>query len=107
MRNIFKLSLLALAGLGGATAGATSFENDVPSLVVRYSEQSLMTDEGVHALYHRLVRASEQVCPDADRNNLSKQAIAKECRQEALARAVQQIQNPRLAALHAVTRKSG
>src|SRR5579863_4772198 len=55
-----KLALAALAAagvLGVATAGAAT-NSDVPSVVVKYDEQSLSTDRGVKDLYAKIVRAS-------------------------------------------------
>jgi UrcA family protein len=104
-----KFGLLVLGSLAGimaaGAAGAASL-GDVPSVVVKYSDQSLATDEGVHALYRRITHAAEQVCPDATRD-LSRQVRVSQCRDQAIARAIRQIGNSRLAALHAVRSKNG
>jgi UrcA family protein len=100
-----KLALLALGTLTGAlclgTANAQSPTGDVPSIVVKYSDQSLATDQGVNELYRRIVRAAEKVCPQASMKNLSALARAEECRDQAVARAVRHIDNSQLAALYA------
>jgi UrcA family protein len=105
-----KFGLLVLGSLAGimaaGSAGAASLDSDVPSVVVKYSDQSLATDEGVHALYRRITHAAEQVCPDATRD-LSRQVRVSQCRDQAIARAIRQIGNSRLAALHAVRSKNG
>jgi UrcA family protein len=102
------LMLGAFAGVMGAgAAGAASPDSDVPSVVVKYSEQSLATDEGVHALYRRITNAAKQVCPDASSRSLSRQSQVEQCRDQAIARAIRQIDNSRLAALHAVHSKNG
>ena len=106
-----KFGLLLLGSLAGimAAGGASAarLDSDVPSVVVKYSEQSLTTDEGVSALYRRITRAAEQVCPDPSIRSLSLRAQVEQCRNEAIARAVGQIDNSRLAALHAVRSKNG
>ena len=102
--------LMVLCGLVGATASgaisAASVADDVPRQVVRYSPDTLNTDTGVRSLYHRIVKAAEQVCPVTPGRHFITAAIA-ECRAQAVARAVQQIDNPRLAELHAANSRSG
>ena len=101
------------AGIAGAatadaaTVGAARADADVPSLVVHYSQQTLGTDSGVHLLYARIVGAAKQVCPDETIRSLEAHTMVQQCRQQAIARAVQQINNPRLAAVHANTTKNG
>jgi UrcA family protein len=107
-----KLALLLLAGalaaaMGVGTACAATSDGDVPTRVVRYSDQSLATDGGVQALYRRLVIASEQVCPEESSRDLGAHALVRHCREQALARAVRQINNSRLAALYAAISKNG
>jgi len=106
-----KLALAALAAagvLGVATAGAAT-NSDVPSVVVKYDEQSLSTDRGVKDLYAKIVRASRQVCPNAGDSirDLRLQALIKECRDQAVARAIAKIDNAQLAALYAAHSKNG
>jgi len=102
--------LMVLCGLVGATASsaisAASVDDDVPRQVVRYSPDTLSTDTGVRSLYHRIVKAAEQVCPVTPGMHFITAPIA-ECRAQAVARAVHQIDNPRLAELHAANSRSG
>jgi UrcA family protein len=107
-----KFGLLMLGSFAGVmAAGVASAANpatdDVPKVVVKYSAQSLATDEGVHALYRRITKAAEQVCPEASIRALSAMAQVQQCRNEAIARAIRQIDNSRLAALHAAHSKNG
>lgn len=105
-----KFGLLVLGSLAGivaaGAASAAGLDSDVPSIVVKYSDQSLATDDGALALYRRLTSAAKRVCPDASKD-LSRLAIAQQCRNEAVARAIRQIDNSRLAALHAAHSKNG
>jgi UrcA family protein len=90
-----------LAGLASAgTAGALSVAFDVPSIVVQYNSDALVTDSGTRALYRRLAQAAEQVCPSPSDSRLVSPLVL-ECRQEALTAAVSKIHSQRLAALHA------
>jgi len=106
-----KLTMLLIGGLaavmGAGAAGAASPDSQVPSIVVHYSEQSLATDNGVNELYHRIVRASKQVCPDDAVRDLASRQMIQTCRQQAVARAIQQIHNSQLAALYASHSKNG
>jgi UrcA family protein len=98
-------SLVGLLGLGAAGAAAT--DSDVPTVVVKYSAESLATDAGVHQLYRRIMYAAKQVCPEPSINDLIFRQKVAECRDQAVARAIRQIDNPRLAALHASHSKNG
>jgi UrcA family protein len=98
-------SLAGVLGLGAARAAAP--DSDVPSIVVKFNGQSLATDAGVNELYHRITVAAKQVCPIASTRDLHSVWLAEQCRDQAVARAIQQIDNPRLAALHAGRSKNG
>ncbi len=106
-----KFGVLVLGSLAGVmavgAASAASPDSDVPAIVLKYSEQSLTTDEGVHTLYRRITNAAKQVCPDASKASLSRMRPTEECRNQAIARAIRQIDNSRLAALHAARSKNG
>jgi len=101
--------ILLLGGIAGlAVAGvatAAPANSEAPVLVVRYNGELLATDSGARALYHRIARAAEQVCPH-DYSVLVNRAIM-ECRRQAIAGAVDKIHNQRLAAVYAATSKSG
>jgi len=106
-----KIALLVLSSFAGVmaagAASAASPASDVPTVVVKYSVESLATDEGVYALYRRITRAASQVCPEAPMRSLSLRTKVEQCRNQAIARAVRQIDNSRLAALHAGRTKNG
>jgi UrcA family protein len=107
-----KFALLMLAGslgcaLGVGTAAAQTSDNDVPRIVLHYSGQTLATDRGVQQLYSQIVHAAKQVCPDAGIHDLAARASALQCREQAIARAVHQIDSSELAALYATSSKRG
>jgi len=98
------LAALLVAG----AAGAATADSDVPSVVVHYSDLNLGTDTGVNQLYRRIVSAARQVCPDqGDLRNLSLQHKIQDCRDQAVERAIEQIHNTRLVAVHAAHAKNG
>jgi UrcA family protein len=102
--------LMVLCGVVGAAASgavsAASVADDVPRQVVKFSPAALNSDAGVRSLYHRIVKAAEEVCPVTYGTLFVPRAVA-ECRAESVARAVHQIDSPRLAALYAASSKSG
>jgi len=106
-----KFGLLVLGSLAGVmaagAASAAGLDSDVPSVVVKYSERSLATDDGVYTLYRRITSAAKRVCPDASTKDLSRLTQVEQCRDQAVARAIRQIDNSRLAALHAARSKNG
>jgi UrcA family protein len=99
----FTLMLLgSLAGLAAfGAAGAATPDSSAPSMVVQYTEQSLATDRGVNQLYRRIAMAAAKVCPDASIRDLGAMQQVDHCRNEAIARAIRQIDNSKLAALYA------
>jgi UrcA family protein len=103
-----RIALAVLAGLAGVVAGATaSAAGDVPKVVVKYSDASLATDSGVQDLYRRITYAAKKVCPYTSILDLAGMRQVEECRNEAIARAIRQIDNSRLAALYATHSKNG
>ena len=106
-----RVALVLLGSLAGVmaagAAGAATRGSDVPSVVVKFDGLTLDTDSGVNQLYRRIESAARQVCPDGTMRDLSTYQRVEQCRKQAVARAIRQIDNPRLAALHAVRSKSG
>ena len=106
-----RFALLTLAGIAGilgfGAAGAAGPATDVPTVVVKYSQDSLASEGGVNDLYRRITIAARQVCPDVSFRDLAAQDQVKQCRYQAVARAIRQVDNARLAALHAGRSKNG
>jgi UrcA family protein len=103
-RAKFALLLIAssLGGaLGAGAASAATDDSDVPKFVVRYNPESLASDSGVRDLYRRIVSASKRVCAAEDVRDLRAVQEAQACRERAVSRAIEQINNAQLAALHA------
>ena len=107
-----KFMLMALCGIaavsGSAARAATpAGGDDVPRLTVHYSSAMLESDEGVRTLYARLRRAAEQVCPAYRETRFITSSSVMQCREKALADAVRQVNNTRLAALHTARTRAG
>jgi UrcA family protein len=100
--------LMIICGIVGAmAAGAASAADDAPALKVQYSADALDSDHGARVLYSRLVHAAEQVCPAEFIGSRLVSESVQHCRDQAVARAVHQINNSRLAAVYSATTKRG
>jgi UrcA family protein len=105
-----KLALLVVAGSFGCVlaAGLANAANaDAPTRVVRYSTETLTSNDGLQDLYRRIQFAAKQVCPDSYSKDLHANQLVKACREQAVANAIHQINNPQLAALHDSSSKKG
>ncbi len=90
-----------------ATAYASTPADAVPSVQVSYHDLNLDTDQGTVALYGRIVSAAYKVCQISDIRNLTEVAAASACREQAIARAVRDVNNPRLAAVYSARQHHG
>lgn len=103
------LALTALAAFAALTTAA--FASPVASAsqpsdaalrtTVYYSLHELATEQGTRALYQRIVTAAQAVCPAGDPRDLESFSSSRDCQRAAVARAIVQIGNGRLAAVHA------
>jgi UrcA family protein len=98
--------VVGLSGFAGvsatrAHADPSMHDPDAPSVAVSYSDLNLATEEGALTLYKRIVSAARQVCPLDTGPNMRLVRQARECVNDAIARAVNDIQSPRLAELSA------
>lgn len=104
-------AFLALAALGVLTtaaslaAPAVASANQLPAdglqTNVYYDSRDLATERGTRALYRRIESAAMDVCPGYDSLDRDAIAVSKECQRNAIARAIGQIGNARLAAIDA------
>jgi UrcA family protein len=93
-------ALTAAALLAPPVAGAAPRPvTGAPQTTVYYSAHELASDRGTQALYQRIVSAARSVCPRYDSQDLTAYAYSRKCQQQAVARAIRRIGNPRLAAV--------
>jgi UrcA family protein len=92
-------------GVAGVAA-AQGADSSAPKLVIHYSPSSLTSESGVRQLYGRLVSAAEKVCDQPQAGRFPSEAVLA-CRKQAMAGAVAQIHNARLADLSARYAKIG
>ena len=103
VRDIGKVGVLAFA----LSAGAAFAEPKGPAaeVAVSYAELDLSKSAGVEVLYDRLQRAAAKVCGVNERSSslyyIASAAEKKACYQDALSRAVAQIDAPLLKEQHA------
>jgi UrcA family protein len=99
-------SLATAASVG--VAGAATSAGDVPAATVKFDPTLLASDRGARQLYARLKDAASRVCqyPSENYTHMIPAAV-QSCRDQAVARAVLKINNPRLAAVYESSVKSG
>jgi UrcA family protein len=99
--------IVAAGASAASAASAATPPSDAPSVVVRYADLDITTRQGASALYRRIAAAAQRVCPDADIRDLDFSSQIRACQQQAIARAVQAISSPLLAALYEENAKHG
>jgi UrcA family protein len=111
--SVIRAAKTLLIGLGLATATSGAFAAsptvDAHSIKVSYADLDIRTDSGLQKLYARVVAAAESVCPAPVSGDFNSPVLhrIRECRASAIERAVEKIDNQRLAALHAVRKNKG
>ncbi len=107
-RSVLALAVLA-AGLISAAAQAATDDSAPPQVTVRYSDLNLNTDQGTNALYARIVAAARTVCqaPEVDIRDLPAVAREHACEEQAVAHAVSDAHNARLASMYSAHLRHG
>jgi UrcA family protein len=89
-------------------ASATAYAADpAPSVRVNYHDLNLATEQGTQALYERIVLAAHRVCVVSDFRIFAEFAAAHACEAQAIAHAVRDVNNPRLAAVYSAHQRQG
>ena len=100
----------AMAGLCAsplsALASVSAKTNELPSRVVAYGDLDLSRDSGVATLYSRIFSAARAVCEPLDVAMLKLLRENFDCRGDAVARAVAEVNSPGLTNYLAKTRAS-
>jgi UrcA family protein len=95
---------LMSAGTAVAATPAATRSVEVAQVIVQYGDLNLDTERGTVVLQRRLEAAAHRVCGRPDARDLRRATQARECRQDAIARAVKDVGSPRLAERHAAGR---
>ena len=110
----FKLKLLASGALLGMLASPLSalaasvatLEEPPASRVVKYGDLDLSHNAGVAALYSRIRSAAREVCEPMDAVIMKMLRLRYDCRQEAVARAIDDINSPALTSYYLTRTKT-
>jgi UrcA family protein len=100
-----RVSVACATGLIFASGSVALAQNpqamqDIPQQRVNFADVNLDSPAGVAKLYRRIESAAEQVCVDPAVRDVRRIAQGKLCLQQAIARAIRQIDLPALTALH-------
>ncbi len=101
LRSAAAVAATVVLTVGPAVAEPVLSSDKQPlQAAVRYSDLDLTSVEGATTLYRRIVAAAHRVCPDSGvRDARTAQAI-RECRAQAIRRAVDSVGSPQLAAVY-------
>jgi UrcA family protein len=86
-------------------AHANPAPSSEPTVAVAYGDLDLSSEAGSTELYRRIAVAARKVCPADDMRQLAVFAAARSCRDAAIARAVNRVNSPQLAAVFAAHSK--
>jgi UrcA family protein len=98
-KSIVAISLAAALTGYSVSACAIAY-TEVRSVTVRYDELDLAKPQGVEALYTRIGGAARLVCRADSSSRLSDRMNRRNCYQDAIGRAVKQVNLPTLEAIH-------
>ena len=101
LRFAMAFAVLATCTAIGAVGSAHAAGADAPTLTVRYSDLDLSTQQGALVLYGRIVAAAYRVCAADNMLDLNAMATARVCREEAIAKAVRNVNSTMLASVYA------
>jgi UrcA family protein len=91
--------------VASGAAGAAVSDDFVPHVTVKFSPAMLATEDGARAVYRRIVKAADRACPDTTTGSRILNESVRQCRQQAVARAVQQVNNAELAQIYSSSTK--
>jgi UrcA family protein len=104
-KSFTRAALMMLASgfvaVTATAANAAQSEAQAPAVSISYADLNLATEQGTVALYRRIVSAAHRVCDTNTGPNARLAARAQHCVNEAVARAVHDVQSPKLAELQA------
>ena len=87
--------LCGIVGAAGmAAASAATLDDEAPAVSIKYNPDTLGTEAGARALYRRIVFAAAEVCPNSPGQPFVA-GVVRQCRDQAIARAVLRINNPK------------
>jgi UrcA family protein len=106
MRYRFVISCLTLAVLFGplaATSAAASSSYEVATRTVKFGDLNLSSRDDVATLYARIKAAANEVCEPTDSRSIDTAVHVRHCKEQAISRAVADVQSSMLMAFHMAT----
>jgi UrcA family protein len=106
IRKVFRTNAIGIAWVilasGPMTWVATAAQADesLPHKVVSFKDLNLSSTEGAGVAYRRIKSAANEVCGERDRFNLSQSHVIQTCIDQAVSRAVAQVNSPMLTSLY-------
>jgi UrcA family protein len=97
MKSVIRCTLLAVfLGSVSAIAAAGAPGDEPPMRTVKFADLNLSHPAGALALYKRIQHAAQEVCEPLIARDLQSNPISKRCREQAIARAVADVNAPLL-----------
>jgi UrcA family protein len=100
VKSIVAISMAAALTGYSVSAGAVASAVKVRSVTIGYAELDLAKPQGVESLYIRIGVAARRVCPADSSSRLLDRMNRRNCYQDAIGRAVKQVNLPTLTAIH-------
>ena len=96
LRRLIAAAILSALASGFTAVSAAADSTDAPQVVVKYGDLNVSNPQGAAALYGRLRRAAESVCPRFERFDLASKARMDACVHKAITDAVTTVSQPAL-----------
>jgi UrcA family protein len=96
---VFGIAALA-AGLTASLASAATIDDEIKTVVVRYSDLDLSQPSDAQRLYVRIKNAARVACGDVGPEQLERRASFEACMSQAITDAVQHVGAVRVTELH-------
>jgi len=96
LRGLIASAIIGVVALGFAAECIAVETGDAPQVVVHYADLNLSSPQGAAALYVRIRRAADSVCPDINLSDLASKARKDACVHKAIADAVITVNQPAL-----------
>jgi UrcA family protein len=100
-------SCLALGLLVSAPGVAAYPDNEVAAQKVRFDDLNLSRSDDVRILYSRIKAAANQVCEPPDSRSVDTTVRVRHCKEQAIDRAVTDVQSSQLTTFHMATTMNG
>ena len=95
-RSLIAAANFSFLASGFSAVSAAADSTDAPQILVKYGDLNVSNPQGAAALYGRIRRAAESVCPHYEHSQLAFQARMDACVHKAVTDAVMTVNQPAL-----------